>query len=635
MAQQFINSLYNNPNGLPNYAYRGYPQTLSRFQAPLGFGGYNLPPYINAQENISRFNPLTNSQPYISPNDPINKVKPIAGYGSTTYQPITGGPTGSIKGYGTIKGSAPIMANSTVTPETTTAPVTDPKAALFKSGKIAKGVGIGNSVLGFAPMVMNWNNDGSDWGSRALDFTGGVGNVSSNLLGLISGHPVYGTMGGAGLLAYNTANADNRRRANSYANLDINDPLWNTIALESMNDETKKILEANPELKAALISGQLKSINENNRNYKNSLNNPQPTSEIAGDTLPSYDVQVAPVVSNGQDKSEKYIKEQQAKIKEVNDKYTDLANKTVKNDNANQELAEELLNKPIDWTKGYTPADYQYLQTMENLRRTQNENRYADWVDDPLIRANVAKGFGLDANDVWGKDVGEEGRIKNQAAYAKAMYDVQKKAEENARFLQGVSNMVRYGYPYIDPSLIGDATTKAQYISNLVGPYGRENLDARDDYRKAEIANNAQGIKDMSALGRSALSGEYGLANTNLRGYYTTSNKNADRQMEWDMEAGRQRLREIEIASKTGRINLTPQERAVIEGVKSGLIDINDALTILDKYSSSNDVGITQSGPQYTGNAGGNKKVLLTPLNINAGPNIPLSAPPRAARYYK
>lgn len=612
-AQQFIDSLYNNAKRLPNFAYA---QSGTGFQRPISIGNFRLPSYIYAPESITRFNPYTNAQPYIPPNDPINRAKPIAGYGSEIYQPITGGPIGTIKGYGTMKGSAPINTASTVSSEVTTAPATDTvansKAPLFKSGKIGKGVGIGSTVLGFAPMVMNWNAPGSDWGSRLLDFTGGVGNVSSNLLGLITGHPIYGTMGGAGLLAYNAGSAEARRRDNIMANINP--------------------LKENQEHSAY------------SKNYKNNSNNSQPISEnnsggYGGEyqQLP-YNVPVAPVNTDDVDKSEKYIKEQQNKIKEVNDKYTELANKTVKNDKANQELAEELLNKPIDWTKGYTPADYQYLRTMENLRRTQNENRYADWVDDPLIRANVAKGFGLDANDVWGKDVGEEGRIKNQAAYAKAMYDARKEAEENARFLQGVSNMVRYGYPYIDPSLIGDATTKAQYISNLVGPYGRENLDARDDYRRAEIANNAQGIKDMSALGRSSLSGQYGLANTNLRGYYTTSNKNADRQMEWDIEAGRQRLREIEIASKTGRINLTPQERAVIEGVKSGLIDINDALTILDKYSGSgNNVGITESGPEYRSKVG-NQTGLFTPLNVQSGPDIPIrlkNPPQRAARYYK
>lgn len=520
-------------------------------------------------------------------------------------------------------------------PKQTASTIQNVAKPIFKSGNIAKGFGGVGAIAGFVPFVKNWNAPGSDWGSRVLDFTGGLGNVSSNLLGLVSGHPVYGTMGGAGLLAYNAGSAEERRRRNLNAK--------DTDTLNSFTKDTREFLERNPNIKDMLMSGELKELNEFSRSNPDVMGNETTDTGIGNNgggeyqQLPYY-VPVAPVNTDDVDKSEKYIKEQQAKIKEVNDKYTDLANKTVKNDKANQELAEELLNKPIDWTKGYTPADYQYLQTMENLRRTQNENRYADWVDDPLIRANVAKGFGLDANDVWGKDVGEEGRIARQKAYIDSMYKVRKQAEENARFLQGVSNMVRYGYPYIDPSLIGDATTKAQYISNLVGPYGRENLDARDDYRQAEIANNAQGIKDMSALGRSSLSGQYGLANTNLRGYYTTSNKNADRQMEWDIEAGRRRLREIEIASKEGRINLTAQERAVIEGVKSGLIDIDDALSILDKYSGSgNNVGITESGPEYRSKVG-NQTGLFTPLNVQSGPDIPVrlkNPPQRAARYYK
>ena len=114
----------------------------------------------------------------------------------------------------------------------------NPKAALGTAARGAAGIAGAAiaPVLGARDMVRNWNKEGSDFGTRLLDFTGALGAASAGGLGAYAGGmPAYlaGTLGGAGLLAYNQNAAQNRRNLN----------LAGTGMLKPLSDTDKQALE--------------------------------------------------------------------------------------------------------------------------------------------------------------------------------------------------------------------------------------------------------------------------------------------------------------------------------------------------------------------------------------------------------
>ena len=114
----------------------------------------------------------------------------------------------------------------------------NPRAALGTAARGAAGIaGVAIApVLGARDMIRNWNKEGSDWGTRLLDFTGALGAASAGGLGAYAGGmPAYlaGGLGGAGLLAYNQNAAEDRRRLN----------LAGTGMLKPLSDTDKQALE--------------------------------------------------------------------------------------------------------------------------------------------------------------------------------------------------------------------------------------------------------------------------------------------------------------------------------------------------------------------------------------------------------
>lgn len=521
-------------------------------------------------------------------------------------------------------------------------PTSAAKSAIGKASKLQKGYGIGSSILGFAPTALYWNADGSDFGSRLLDFTGGIGNAAGNLLGYMTGHPVLGGLGGAGLGYYNYNAAAKRRMANTpYDKLQKNQAFLDDV-FNSLSPDTQAYLNQHPEMKKGLQSGEMAETNQilldakngkynlgdENVNNQDNLYHLNDNGGIAYGANP-YMIPNVPIHATANRDVTDYIKMQDDRINKFVGNMNTEANKTARNDIAKQQLAMELLNKPYDYSKGYTPADIQYLQTMRNLQSLQNQNNYKDWVNDPFTRNLYLSGFGLDANKVFkGEALNPQEQLDRQMAFAQDQYKTMKAAEENAKFLDDVARMALAGYPYIAPSFVNDATTQAQYISSLVNPTANENINARNAYRDAEIKAGLQGIVNTGNLLRSDQTGLFGNDRQYLGGYFNTINQNSRNALEADKAELNAKIRQLDIASRQGKVDLSAQERTIIEGVKAGLIDVNDALGLLQKYGSVADIPV---------GVGGGGSVLMTPLD-NMGisnndiplPKAPMGRAPRS-----
>lgn len=532
--------------------------------------------------------------------------------------------------------STDIRSNSII-PASATGQATKNAITAPKMG-VGKGLGIAGLIgESYLPLFANWNAPGSNWQSRANDFIGGTGSLAGGILGYygggLVGHPYIGSALGSGAMqligSQTPFGAYNKAREARWANMTpeelANDAEFQAEVRRSFKPESRELLTPD-NLALGQAKQQAKEQAQQQTNAEENLQQYIDSNRYMVD--PYQTVYLGDDSSQAGKNLDKYIEMQNKKVNEAKQQLNAEGIQTVFNEQAKKELARELMDTPVDYSKGYTPSDIQYLQTLAEIARAQENRRYQDWVSDPLVRANVARGFGLNANEVWGKDVDPQTKLSNQLTILGKQYEMQKNAEERAQFLKDVGDIATMnGGAYIPPSFLNTNENRAKMMEKIIAPYQTEPVDLRMKDYDARNNLTKQEIQNLGNIFSRGVTGDYGNERAQIGGYYRTINANADRVLKADIATQNAMLRELDIASRSPK--LTPEDRLIIEGVKAGAVPFEEGYQyITQKYNTGNEI---------QGKAGGGKKILMTPLNIDAGPDIPLTGAPsnRAAKYYK
>ena len=522
----------------------------------------------------------------------------------------------------------------------------------YNGGQIIKGpsapiskakIGGGLLTTGIAmyPLIANWNKPGSNWQSRANDFIGGLGTLGGVAFGTgvgsLLGHPIWGgTIGGilSGLVNQGYDKAKIQRWANMTPEQLEKDPEFQNAIRANLKDKNGNAPTPEEMAQYKQVANQRQKVREAQREQakKAQEQNQQgfPGQLYGSDYL--VDPFTAPAVNTTATSPynvDDYIALQNQAIKSGMEALNKEAGQTVVNEQKRKELAEELMRKPVDYSMGYTPADIQYLQTVNDIAKAQQNNQYEGWVADPLRRAHVARYLGMKPNDIWGNEaLSPQQRLDKQMAYAKLMYDTQKGAEERARKLKDIADIATmYGGTYVPESFLGSDANMGKVIDNVINPFATEGLKTRENDIKYRNELMKQGVANMGNLFRTDLSGAYGNDRAYLSGYYNTVNQNANRMERADEANLRAELKYFEIASRSPKVS--PADKMYIDGAKLGIYPYEEVLSyIQNKYGNS----IIEGTQPYQ----------LEPLNINAGPAIqptlpqaPATGPSsRASKYY-
>lgn len=513
-----------------------------------------------------------------------------------------------------------------------------------KKGRMVKSGAGGALATGIAmyPLVANWNKPGSNWQSRVDDFLGGIGTLGGTALGVgvgsLLGHPIWGgTIGG--LLGELLNNGYSQAKVQRWANMTPeqleNDIEFQNAVRSELKGANGNIPTAQDMAQAKQIAKQKQQIKEYKREQEKKAQEGQTEQGFPGQLYGSdyiVDPFVAPAVNttaNDNVNVDKYIDMQKQAVQNATNELNREGGQTVVNEQAKKDLAFALMNRPIDYSAGYTPADIQYLQTVNDIARAQQNNQYEGWVADPLRRAHVARYLGMKPDDIWGNEaLSPQQRLDKQIAYAKLQYDAQKSAEQRARDIRDIGNIaLAYGGTYLPESFIQSESNRNAVIDKIIGKYATEGIETRMTDLKARNDLQKQYITNMGNLLRTDLSGTYGNDRAYLSGYYNTANQNANRMERADEANLRAEMKMLEIAHRSPKVS--PADKMYIEGAKLGYYPWEDVVSyIQNKYGDSL--------------ATGAQPYELEPLNINPGPAIQTTLPQapttgpssRASKYY-